>query len=332
MGTGKAVETTKGYARVAPGMGYYLKNKNIPRIYKHKCPLIAAAGEGKGRIELFTNSLEHMGSLCTYTSVIWCICPIPTRILAAGSGEKNIKIWNIEKRSIISILSGHKDCVTALCYVREGQLVSGSGDKSLIVWSKLPANSTYSNYSQTGVLTGHASGISGIIKVNNREIISGDIDGDLRMWNIDQGICIRHIPNVSDYCIYQMRQHMGEVAVSYGEKVIVWGAANNWQIPLKQFVVCSGSSIEFLSGDFMLRGGVVGQLEFVDYAQTGCSLPLSIKFLHLSVIYDIQYIAKNIVATVSEDRTLKVIDPIARKCYLNYNKGDQWLRAIAYLY
>ena len=118
---------------------------------------------------------------------------------------------------------------------------------------------------------------------------------------------------------------MGEVAVSYREKVIIWGAANNWEAPLKQFSVCVGLSIEFLSRDILLRGGYKGELEFIDYAQTGCSMP-PIQGLHSSYIYDLKRIAKNIVITGSKDGFMKVIDPISRKCYLNFKKGgDQWL-------
>ena len=132
--------------------------------------------------------------------------------------------------------------------------------------------------------------------------------------------------------IVQMKQYMGEMAVSYSEKVIIWGAANNWEDPLKQFKVCKGWSIEFLSEDILLRGGYKGQLEFIDYAQTGCVIPY-MQGLHSEVIYVIQRIAKNIVITASMDGFMKVIAPISRKCYLNFKKGggDQWL-AIACFY
>ena len=84
--------------------------------------------------------------------------------------------------------------------------------------------------------------------------------------------------------ILQMKQYMGEVAVSYGEKVIIWGAANNWGDPLKQFKVCQGWPIEFLSEDILLIGGYKGQLELIDYSQIGCDISY-IQGLHSSVIY-----------------------------------------------
>ena len=179
----KTVVNKEKYERVTPRIGYYMKSKNIARIFKEKCPIFAAGGEEK-IIYLFSNSLEHMGYFSGHTWRIWCLCPISNKILASGSEDETIKIWNIEDRSIISTLSGHTNYVKVLCYVKEGVFVSGSWDKSLIIWSKsTPESSIYSHKQR---LTGHKSYIRGIIRLNNREIVSGESGGDLMMWNIDK--------------------------------------------------------------------------------------------------------------------------------------------------
>ena len=325
----KGVINKKEYERVIPRIGYYMKSNNIARIFKEKCPIFAAGGE-EGRINLFSNSLEHMGYFSGHKNCIRCLCPISNKILASGSYDKTIKIWNIEDRSIISTLSGHTETVNVLCNVKEGILVSGSWDKSLIIWSNSRPESC--TYSPRQTLTGHKSRITGIIRLNNREIVSGESDGDLMMWNIDQRLCIRHIPR--EFCdhLIQMKYMRGDVVLSYGNKVKVWGAANNWGgDPIKQFDVYRAYSIEFLSEDLLLRGGREGRLEFIDYAQTGCKLPSIIMGLHSKYIYAIQRIAKNIVITASGDGYLKVIHPISRICYLKFNARKP-LQALAYFY
>ena len=319
------------YERVTPRIGYYIKSKNITRIFKEKCPIFAAGGYEE-IINLFSNSLEHMGYFSGHKEWISCLCAISNKILASGSGDKNIKIWNVEYRSIMSTLSGHKGRIIALCNVKEGVFVSGSVDKSLIIWSK--STPEFSTYSHTQVLTGHKSGIQGIIRLNHRDIVSGDYYGDLMMWNIDQGLRIRHIPRLSGYgYLIQMKQHIGGyVVVNYEYKVKVWGAANNLgEDPIKQFDVCCGWSIEFLSGDLLLRGGFSGQLEFIDYTQTDCKLPPIIMGLHSECINAIQRIAKNIMITASDDGYLKVIHPISRRCYLKF-KARKSLYVLAYFY
>ena len=318
------------YLRIVPRIAFYLKNKNISAIFKYKCPLFAAGGE-KGRIYLFSNSLEHMGTFLGHKREIYSLCAISNKILASGSTDNNIKIWDIEERIIITTLSGHTEGVTTLCHLGGEQLVSGSRDKSLIIWSKFPGSSSTYSHKQ---LIGHRSRISGIIRINNREIISGEWLGDLKIWNIDQGVCIRHIPFLGYFgFLIQMKQHHeGEVALSYKNSVLVLGAVNNWEYPITQFWVNFGYSIEFLEKDLFIRGGIEGQLEFIDYTQTGCSMPQPMQGLHSSNIRAIQRIAKNILVTAAYEGSLKVINPISRKCYLKFKNGDEWMNVIAYFY
>ena len=323
------------YVRIVPRISYYLKSKNIAAIFKHRCILFAAASNW-GIIYLFSNSLEHMGTLCGHQRAINCLCALPNKILASGSYDAIIKIWDIEERTLISTLSGHSEYVITLCYVREGVFVSGSADKSLIIWSKSTPNPTI--YSLKLILTGHKSHIRGIIRINDIEIVSGEYYGDLSIWNIDQGLCVRHIPCVGNHLI-QMTQHMGgDVVVnyrnmfSYRNIISVWGAYNNWEIPLKEFRDLRDEYlIEFLSGDLLLRGGGEGELEFIDYGEIGCELPPVIQQLHFRDIRGIQRIAKNIVVTASDDGYLKVIDPMVRKCYLKYKKSEGF-SSVIYLY
>ena len=321
----------KEYERITPRIGYYIKSKNIARIFKEKCPLFAAGGNEE-IINLFNNSLEHIGYFSRHKKWISCLCPISTQILASGSGDTTIKIWNIEDRSIMSTLSGHTEAVSAVCHVNTGELVSGSWDHSLIIWSKSTSESSIYSHKQT--LTGHRTCIKRIIKINNREIVSGEWDGDLMMWNIDEGLCIRQIPHIGEFdLLTQMKQHTrGDVVVNYKNNVKVWGAANNWgNTPIKQFYVRDVYSIEFLSGDLLLRGGQEGHLEFIDYAQTGCQLPSTVMGLHSKHITAIQRIAKNIVITASDDGYLKVIHPIYRICYLKFEARGA-LFALVYFY
>ena len=186
-------------------------------------------------------------------------------------------------------------------------------------------------FSESHILRGHKSYIIGIIIIKKREIISGEHLGDLRIWSIDSCVCIKHIPRV-DYNLAQMKQHEGgDVITSYINQVRVWGATNNWGNPLKQINVCTGWAIEFLSGGLLLRGGSEGELEFIDYGETGCQLP-PIQQLHSDFLLGIQRLAYNILLTASMDRYLKVIDPSSRKCYLKFKTGGKWMTVLAYIY
>ena len=152
----KVILNKEEYERVTTRIGYYMRSNNIARIFKEKCPLYATGGDEK-IINLFSNSLEHMGYFSGHKMSISCLCAMSKNILASGSEDTTIKIWNIEDRSIISTLTGHTGEVNALCNVKEGVFVSGSLDKSLIIWSKSTSGSSIYSHRQT--LTGHKSWI-----------------------------------------------------------------------------------------------------------------------------------------------------------------------------
>ena len=88
---------------------------------------------------------------------------------------QDTKTRNIEDKSIISTLSGHRDAISALYNVNIGELVSGSEDKSLIIWNKSTPESSI--YSLIQLLTEHKSCIYEIIRINNIEIMSGEYLG-----------------------------------------------------------------------------------------------------------------------------------------------------------
>ena len=79
----KGVLNKEKYERVIPRIGYYMKSKNIARIFKEKCPIFAAGGY-EAIINLFSNSLEHMGYFSGHKLLISMSMP---------NIQQNICLW-----------------------------------------------------------------------------------------------------------------------------------------------------------------------------------------------------------------------------------------------
>jgi WD40 repeat protein len=57
------------------------------------------------------------------------------KLLASGSKDKTVKLWDIENKCEIATLEGHKDIVTSTAFSADNKmLATGSSDLSVIVW------------------------------------------------------------------------------------------------------------------------------------------------------------------------------------------------------
>ena len=56
-------------------------------------------------------------------------------ILASGSYDRSIKIWNAENGQLIRTLNGHTDSVRSVAFGQGNILASGSVDRSIKIWN-----------------------------------------------------------------------------------------------------------------------------------------------------------------------------------------------------
>ena len=113
-------------------------------------------------------------------------------VLATGSADKTIQLWNMEDtKKPLHILSGHTEGITAMDFSVNGKLLaSGSSDKTVRLWDV-----TTGQHLRT--LTGHTGEIgvvtflgdkvlAGITFVKDKALASGSSDGTVFIWNLDK--------------------------------------------------------------------------------------------------------------------------------------------------
>ena len=114
MGQKEICVQNKKYLRIVPAIGKYLKNKNIPQIFKKKHQLLAT-GCKNGRVNIITNSLEFIYTLQGYKEEIKSLESVSPNELATGTSNGDIIIWNIYTKTMKLTLSLHTLSITALC-------------------------------------------------------------------------------------------------------------------------------------------------------------------------------------------------------------------------
>lgn len=151
-------------------------------------------------------------------------------ILASGSWDKTIKLWNLSTGREIRTLKGHKHIILSVAFSPDSStLASGSQDKTIKVWNLLTGEVIHT-------LKNHSDRVNSIAFMLNTEssntanqwtLASGSSDNTIKLWNLATGEELRTLKQDSGY-IYS-------VAISSnGQNLASGGSADNivkiWQM------------------------------------------------------------------------------------------------------
>lgn len=90
---------------------------------------------GKGELLLFNVETKEITPISKeIKSRINCLIKLPDGKVISGGQDTKIKIWDIEKKSVITILEGHTSIVWDVKYLGNNKLISGSDDNTSILW------------------------------------------------------------------------------------------------------------------------------------------------------------------------------------------------------
>jgi WD40 repeat protein/predicted Ser/Thr protein kinase len=101
------------------------------------------------------------------------------KILATGSDDNTIKLWEVNTGQLISTLSGHSWSVVALAFTADGEtLISASCDQTVKLWR-------VSTSEEIATLSGHADSVSAVaVSPVAQLIVSGSRDKTIKLWQL----------------------------------------------------------------------------------------------------------------------------------------------------
>ena len=101
------------------------------------------------------------------------------RLLASGSSDNTIKLWDVATQTEITTLRGHSDPVISVAYSQDGCiLASGSSDNTIKLWD-------VATQTEITTLRGHSNSVRSVaFSPNGRILASGSQDGTIKLWDI----------------------------------------------------------------------------------------------------------------------------------------------------
>ncbi|KAK9462811.1 WD40-repeat-containing domain protein, partial [Lipomyces oligophaga] len=223
-------------------------------------------------------------------------------VLASGSEDTTIKIWDWDTGELEQTLRGHTKTVTDLDF--GGRLASASSDLTIKIWS---AADMYQNIKS---LKGHDHTVSAVKFLPDGErLASASRDKTIRIWNIDSGYCVRTIFGHTDW-IRALEPSLG------GEFIISTGSDQSVRVT------------DAHTGDCKLV------LAAHEHAVECVAVAPASSYGYISAISDLGQVPSSsseygYFATGARDRTIKLWDYRGNLVH-TFEGHDNWVRALVF--
>jgi WD40 repeat protein len=144
-------------------------------------------------------------------------------LLASGSADKTVRVWNLDTLDLKRSYRGPRDFVTSVAFSPSGKLLAaGALDGRIQVWSVLSSR-------RMRALSGHRGRVADIaVSPSGDQLASAGEDGTVRLWDLQRGRILRaltgHVGGATAVVFSPDGQHLASAGVD--------GRVRLWAIPL----------------------------------------------------------------------------------------------------
>lgn len=157
------------------------------------------------------------------------------KTLASSSGDKTVRLWNVDQKQLIKTLEGHTDQVYGLSWHPHGQYLASAGhDGRLILWDAQSGKKLRETRANEATTT---AGLRCAFSPDGEHIATGGLDGRVVLWDGSTLSNVRELIDLVKGEIYSIAWH--------GDQLLAGGYYNEkhegrWTYPIIIFDTHSG--------------------------------------------------------------------------------------------
>lgn len=240
----------------------------------------------------------------TFGSIFAVALSSDNKLLAAGTANGEIRLWDTMTASPKTSLYGHTEWVRSVAFSPDGlMLASGSEDQTVRLWDV-----------QTGtylrILRGHTSRVYSVAySPDGSKVVSGSDDKTIRIWDAESGDCL-HVLQGHEDRVYSVAWHpKGDIIASgsFDRTIRLWESCTGQCLEILAGHGSRVRSVAFSSDGLMLASGSGDRTVRVwDIEARKC-----IKILrgHTDCVWSVAFgLDGHTIASGSDDKTIRVWD------------------------
>ena len=138
------------------------------------------------------SSPYHIASLPGHADSVSSVSFSPDGVLASGSGDGSVMLWDVTTQQNIGTLEGHTSGVSSVAFSPDGvTLATGSWDGT-VIWD-------VATQQDIGTLEGHTSGVSSVaFSPDGVTLATGSWDGTVKLWDVATQQDIGTLPHTDE--------------------------------------------------------------------------------------------------------------------------------------